>query len=127
VLRGSGNVYRDLGQDNADVKQFKALLAAEIIKTLDREGLSVRQAHARTGIAAADFSRIRNAHLGRFTLDRLVGILNRLGSRVEVKVKVKPAISIASAARASSKAGCRRCVAESGSLDADGNVRRCPN
>lgn len=100
VLRGSGNAYLDLGQDNADVKQFKALLAAEIIKTLDREGLSVRQAHARTGIAAADFSRIRNADLGRFTLDRLVGILNRLGSRVEVKVKVKPAINIASAARA---------------------------
>ena len=95
VLRGSGNVYRDLGQDNADVKQFKALLAAEIIKTLDRDRLSVRRAHARTGIAAADFSRIRNADLGRFTLDRLVGILNRLGSRVEVKVKVKPAIDIA--------------------------------
>jgi predicted XRE-type DNA-binding protein len=97
VLRGSGNVYRDLGQDNADVKQFKALLAAEIIKTLDRECLSVRQAHARTGIAAADFSRIRNANLGRFTLDRLVGILNRLGSRVEVKVKVKRVVDNASA------------------------------
>ena len=54
VLRGSGNVYRDLGQDNADVKQFKALLAAEIIKTLDREHLSVRRAQVRTGIAAAD-------------------------------------------------------------------------
>ena len=53
MLRGSGNVYRDLGQDNADVKRLKALLAAEIIKTLDRDPLSVRQAHARTGIAAA--------------------------------------------------------------------------
>ena len=91
VIRGSGNVYRDLGQGDADVKQFKALLAAEIIKTLDRDGLTVRAAHARTGIAAADFSRIRNADLARFTLDRLVGIINRLGSRVELKVKVKPA------------------------------------
>jgi predicted XRE-type DNA-binding protein len=91
VIRGSGNLYRDLGKDNADVKHFKALLAAEIIKTLDRYRLSVRQAHARTGIAAADFSRIRNADLGRFTLDRLVGILNCLGSREELKVKVKPA------------------------------------
>ncbi len=97
VVLGSGNVYRDLGQDNADVKQFKALLAAEIIKTLDRDRLTVRRAHARTGIAAADYSRIRNADLGRFTLDRLVGILNRLGSRVEVKVKVKPAIDMARA------------------------------
>ena len=95
VLRGSGNVYRDLGQDNADVKQFKALLAAEIIKTLDRESLSVRRAQARTGIAAADFSRIRSADLGRFTLDRLIVIINRLGSRVDVTVTIKPASSTA--------------------------------
>jgi hypothetical protein len=74
-LRGSGNVYRDQSQDNADVKQFKALLAVEIITTLDREPLSVRRALARTGIAAADFSRIRSADLGRLTLDRLMGSL----------------------------------------------------
>lgn len=91
VVRGSGNVFRDFGHDDADLKQFKALLAAEIIKRLDREGLTVREAYARTGIAAADFSRIRNANLARFTLDRLVGILNRLGSRVEIKLKVKSA------------------------------------
>ena len=91
LIRGSRNVYFDLGQDDADVKQLKALLAAEIIKTLDRDELTVRAAQARTGIAAADFSRIRNADLARFTVDRLVGIINRRGSRVEVKLKVKPA------------------------------------
>src|ERR1019366_9195372 len=88
VVRGSGNVFRDLGHKNADVEQFKAILAAEITKVLDRDGLSVRAAHDRTGIAAADFSRIRNADLGRFTVDRLMSTLNRLGSRVEVKVRV---------------------------------------
>ena len=83
VVRGSGNVFRDLGRANPDVEQFKAILAAEIIKTLDKEGLTVRGAQARTGIAAADFSRIRNADLGRFTVDRLmidhqpIGIANR--------------------------------------------------
>jgi predicted XRE-type DNA-binding protein len=91
VVRGSGNVFRDLRSKNADVEQCKAVLAAEIIKTLDREGLSVRGAQDRTGIAAADFSRIRNAKLGRFTVDRLMSIINRLGSRVEVKIKVRPA------------------------------------
>jgi predicted XRE-type DNA-binding protein len=50
-----------------------------------------RAAHGRTGIAAADLSRIRNADLGRFTVDRLMSILNRLGSRVEVKVRVRRA------------------------------------
>ena len=87
VVRGSGNVFRDLRHENADAQQFKAILAAEIIKTLDRERLTVRAAHGRTGIAAADFSRIRNADLGRFTVDRLISIINRLGSRVEVKVR----------------------------------------
>ena len=52
VVRGSGNVFRDLGQENADAQQFKAMLAAEIIKALDRDGLSVRGAHSRTGVAA---------------------------------------------------------------------------
>lgn len=89
VVRGSGNVYRDFERTDADVLQFKALLAAEIIKKLDGEALSVRAAHTRTGIAAADFSRIRNANLGRFTVDRLMSILARLGSRIEVKIRVK--------------------------------------
>jgi predicted XRE-type DNA-binding protein len=88
IVRGSGNVFRDLGHASPDVEQLKAILAAEIIKMLDRQGLSVRGAHARTGIAAADFSRIRNADLDRFTLDRLVSTINRLGSRVDVRVKV---------------------------------------
>src|ERR1700731_3287168 len=87
VARGSRNVFRDLGHENADIEQFKAILAAEIIKALDREGLSVRRAHDRTGTAAADFSRIRNADLERFTVDRLMSIINRLGSRVEGKVR----------------------------------------
>ena len=89
IVRGTGNVFHDLEHKNADVWQFKSILAAEIIKSLDREQLTVRAAHARTGIAAADFSRIRNADLARFTLDRLVSIINRLGSRVEVQVSVR--------------------------------------
>ena len=91
VVRGSGNVFRDVGHENADVAQVKAILAAAIIKALDHESLSVRGAHKRTGTAAADFSRIRNADLGRFTVDRLMAILNRLGSRVEVKIKIRRA------------------------------------
>ena len=82
VVRGSGNVFRDLGRKNADAEQFKAILAAEIIKALNRDRLTVRAAQARTGIAAADFSRIRNADLGRFTVDRLMSILDDLESKL---------------------------------------------
>jgi predicted XRE-type DNA-binding protein len=90
LVHGSGNVFRDFGYANADVERLKAILAAEIIKAFDRKKLTVRAAHTQTGIAAADFSRIRNADLGRFTLDRLFTILNRLGTRVEVQVNLRP-------------------------------------
>ena len=89
IIRGSGNVYRDFNLPDADVRQFKAILAAEIIKTLDKKGLSVRKAQSLTGVPAADFSRIRTADLERFSSDRLMMILNKLGSRVEVSVRVK--------------------------------------
>jgi len=89
VIHGSGNVFRDLKRPDADIKQLKGILAAEIIKVLNRDGLTVRAAQTKTGIAAADFSRIRNADLARFTVDRLMAIINRLGSSVEVAVKVR--------------------------------------
>jgi predicted XRE-type DNA-binding protein len=91
---------RTFETSSADAQQFKAILAAEIIKALDRDGLSVRAAHRRTGIAATDFSRIRNAGLGRFTVDRLMSIINRLGSRVEVRVRVRRGETVAHEATA---------------------------
>lgn len=89
VIAGTGNVFRDLGLPDPEVSQTKALLAAEIIKALNERKLSVRAAHGVTGIAAADFSRIRNVNLGRFTIDRLISILARLDREVELSVSVR--------------------------------------
>lgn len=93
TVRGSGNVFRDFGLPDADIRQTKALLAAQIIGILDEEGLSVRKAERLTGIGYADFSRIRNADLAHFTIDRLMTVLNRLNRRVEVRLKVTPALA----------------------------------
>ena len=90
LVRGSGNVFRDFGQPDADVQQTKALLAARIIGILDEDALSTRKAEARTGVSHADFTRIRNVQLGRFTIDRLMTVLNKLGQQVEVQVTVQP-------------------------------------
>ena len=61
TVKGSGNVFRDFGYQNADVEQLKSQLAAEIIRILDRQKLSVRKAAEKTGFDHADFSRIRNS------------------------------------------------------------------
>jgi len=89
ITEGSGNLFLDLGLPDPEVRQTKALLAAEIIKTLEERKLSVRVAHGATGIAAADFSRIRNVNLGRFMIDRLISILGQLDREVEVSVPVR--------------------------------------
>ena len=93
IIRGSGNVFRDFGIPDADREHLRALLAARIIGVLDDRKLTVRAAHEMTGFAAADFSRIRRANLGRFTIDRLMSILAGLGQEVEVTVKVHPRAS----------------------------------
>ena len=90
LVRGSGNVFADFNQPDASIRQFRAILAAEIVKTLDAERLTVRDAEACTGIAAADFSRIRQIKLDRFTIDRLMRILDRLNRDVRVNISVTP-------------------------------------
>jgi predicted XRE-type DNA-binding protein len=89
IVEGSGNIFRDLNHPNADLEQLRSILAARIIKLLDERQLTVRKAEEITGIAAADFSRIRRVKLERFTVDRLMTILNRLGQEVEVDVNFR--------------------------------------
>jgi len=84
IIHGSRNIYRDFNLPDADARQLKAILAAAIIKTLDRRGLSVRGAQRLTGIDAGDFSRVRNADFRRVSVERLMAMINLLGSRVDV-------------------------------------------
>ena len=90
LVRGSGNVFRDFGDPNADLEQARAILAAKIIGVLDRQKLSTREAQKLTGVAASEFSRIRNVKLDRFTIDRMIAILGKLGQDVRLTVRVRP-------------------------------------
>jgi len=103
IIRGSGNIFRGLGDPDADVKQAKALLAARIIAVLDERKLTVRKVAGLAGFAAADFSRVRNADLGRFTLDRLMRMLHGLDHTVEVTVYLAQRGSLAKTNEVESK------------------------
>lgn len=90
LIHGSGNVFRDFNEPDADKQQLKALLAAEIVGVLETSSLSTRAAERLTGVAHTEFARIRKPDLKRFTSDRLIEILNKLGHQVEVSVTVTP-------------------------------------
>ena len=86
IERGSGNVYRDLGVPDAQSRQLRVELAVEIMRIIRKRGLSQRQAAEVIGLSQPDVSRLNKADLGRFTIDRLVDVLGRLGRRVEMRV-----------------------------------------
>jgi len=89
VVRGSGNVFRDVGFPNADLEQAKALLAAQIIKVIRTQKMTNRAASKISGVTEADISRIKNPDLKRFTVDRLMKILNKLDPQKEIKIQFK--------------------------------------
>jgi len=86
IERGSGNVFSDLGLPHADTELIKARLAAELLRVMREQELTAVAVGQKVGIAPADISRIRNADLGRFSIDRLVRILNGLEQKVEISV-----------------------------------------
>jgi predicted XRE-type DNA-binding protein len=89
LVRGSGNVYRDFGRPNASLAQARAIVAARIIRVLEERELSARDAEKLTGVSYSEFSRIRNARLSRFTLDRMIAILGKLDKGLEVSITFK--------------------------------------
>lgn len=89
LVRGSGNVFADLGDPDAETKKMKARLAAEIITALDRLRLTVRAGAAVAKVDPADLQRIRNGDISRFTLDRLIRVAYRLGRKVELKISAR--------------------------------------
>ena len=56
--RGSGNVFADLGLDNADELLVKADLAIAIKKEIRARGWTQMEAAKRTGLTQSDLSRI---------------------------------------------------------------------
>lgn len=84
------NIPRHPGTAGAKLAAgVKATLAKCIVGALDRQGLTVREAQARTGNAAADFSRLRQGRLDRFSIERLLEIADRLGERLEVTIRAE--------------------------------------
>lgn len=68
------------------VQSLKGELAARIVAALDRRGLTVREAQAKTGHAAGDFSRLRGGQLERFTIERLIAMAESLGERLSLSL-----------------------------------------
>ncbi len=84
VVRGSGNVFADLGLPDAETLQIKAQIAAEIIQALDERGAGIEAVAEATGLDAGDLSRVRRGRISRLSIDRMLRMVERLGRRATI-------------------------------------------
>lgn len=89
VVRGSGNVFADLGFADADARLAKAELARAIRLIIRQRGMTQRAAAEVLGLATSDMSDLIRGKLARFSQERLVRCLLALEMNVTIQVSPK--------------------------------------
>lgn len=85
----SGNVFADLGFQDAEERLLKAKLATKIAQLIEEKGWTQAQTAERTSLDQPKVSRLLRGQLSGFSADRLFAVLNRLGHSVEVRISAK--------------------------------------
>ena len=90
VTRSSGNVFEDLGFEDADEMALKSDIAYVISTIIENRGLTQAQAARILGINQPKVSALVRGRLSGFSIDRLFRFLTALDRNVEVSVTPKP-------------------------------------
>ena len=83
---GSGNVFADLGLPEAEDRLLKAQLALKIQQLIEQKGMTRAEIAPLLGLDQPKVSNLMRGRLAGFSVERLFGLLNRLGHNVEVRV-----------------------------------------
>jgi predicted XRE-type DNA-binding protein len=86
VHDSSGNVFADLGIENAEEYLAKSELAAEILRIVQRRRLTQAEAAKLLGIRQPKVSELLRGRLDGFSTDRLLRFITQLGYNVQIKV-----------------------------------------
>jgi predicted XRE-type DNA-binding protein len=70
-----------LGKNPSADQLLKFELCTYIAQLIDKKGLSLTDVEKVTGVNPSDVSRIKNHHLDRFTIDRLIKIYSMLDTQ----------------------------------------------
>ncbi|HWK95348.1 MAG TPA: helix-turn-helix transcriptional regulator [Pseudolabrys sp.] len=87
AVRGSGNVFADLGLPNPEQEMLKAQLTLQIYRIVKARKLTQAQAAAALGIKQPNVSALLRNRGGPFSVGRLMEFLTALGQDVTVTVR----------------------------------------
>jgi predicted XRE-type DNA-binding protein len=90
VVRGSTNVFADLGYPDAEERQIKLRLAHAINTAIGEQGLTQSPAARRLGVSQPKISALANYQLDGFSVERLMTFLTALDRDVEIVIRRKP-------------------------------------
>ncbi len=90
IIRGSDNVFTDLGYADADERQTKLRLAFELNRVIGERGLVQATTADLLGINQPKVSALVNYKLDGFSVERLMAFLTQLDRDVEIVVRKKP-------------------------------------
>jgi predicted XRE-type DNA-binding protein len=90
IVRGSGNVFADLGYPDADERQTKLRLAFALNTILNQRKLNQADAAAQLGVNQPKVSALRNYKIEGFSVERLMTLLTALDRDVEIVIRKKP-------------------------------------
>ena len=87
IKKGSGNVYADLGYNDAESMKIKADIVSRISSIIDEKKLTQKEVSKLTGIPQGRISNILNGQFRGVSEFRLLACLSVLGNDLEIRVK----------------------------------------
>ena len=81
-----------LGKNLSADQLLKFEFCTYIAQLIDRKGMSLTDVEKVTGVNPSDISRIKNHHLDRFTIDRLIKIYSNLDTQHGVSAVLKSVV-----------------------------------
>lgn len=84
ITESDGNIFADLGIDEADEFFTRAALGVQVMKLL--KGRSQKEAAKLLGIKQPEVSALMQAKFRRFSQERLIGFLNKLDRKVTIQI-----------------------------------------
>ena len=82
----SGNVYTDLGIENADELLIRAQIGFHVVAVLRERNLKQKDVAKLLFIKQPDVSHLMNGHFSRFTTDKLLHFLKLLDRKVKIEI-----------------------------------------
>lgn len=84
--KSSENVFADLGLENAEELQTRAMIGYHVIQILNKKKMKQRELATLLNVKQAEVSHLLNGHFSRFTTDKLLDFLKRLNQKVMIQI-----------------------------------------